>query len=558
MSRKILFFAPLVAGLAWGVGSAHAATTDAGTVYRELKDADPELSGKAQPENLTLPRKKVIVPLGDKEDLLVEVKSVQLLGDLPAGIDPQQISAILMKPKAIKRMSELKALAQEIEDFVHEAGFPVFRVIVPDQEIFNGRVRMLVFNGKIDKIIHVLPTKHRIDDEVIQAYFTDLIKSGGFKRLDFERTMLLLNDLPGIKVRLILNPGAQPGLIDGDVEVIEGSMAKPQLNFDNYGTTSTGKNRATGLLKLNDLTGIGDRLTLMVNASVLPVYAAMVEYKRPVGTSGLTVSANALLSDFSITDPTTNIGTKGSSQSLELGASYPLWLVFGKNVYLDGSVAARAFSTQIDVTAPQKKDIVVGKIGFRGSAIDTFADGFSATNFGNVYFYNGQVSPQSGYVVNDKQNYTKYTYSLVRNQAIPKGFNLLLSLNGLYSNSVLDSSEKMALGGGTAVRAYDPTVIYSNKAQIYTAELGRDLGDLGKFGVIKSSVFYDHGISWSDDVYGHINTLKGAGIMLGLQKWGMFDLRLTYARRVGTSTIGTLQDDRSNTGRVWFNLMTFF
>lgn len=538
---------------------AQAATaTDAGTVYREIKESNPETSDKATAPPPVLRPKKVIVPLGDKEDLVVEVKSVQLLGDLPPGVDPQKISDILMEPKSIKRMSELKTLAQKIEDYVHESGFPLFKVILPDQEIFNGRVRMLVYNGKIDKIIHILPTKHRVDDDFIQTYFTDLIKSGGFKRLDFERTMLLLNDLPGIKVRLILNPGSQPGLIDADAEIVEGSMTKPQVNFDNFGATSTGKNRATALVKFNDVSGVGDRVTVMLNASTEPVYAGMVEYKRPVGTDGLMASINAMLANFSITDPTTNIGTKGSSQSYEAGLSYPLLLVFGKNLYLDTSVASKNFSTQIDVTPTQKKDIVVGKIGLRGSNTDTIADGYSATNFVNLFFYDGQVTPKSGYVDTSIQTYNKTTYALVRNQAIPHGFNLLLSLNGQYSHYVLDSAEKMSLGGATAVRAYDPTAIYSNKAMIYTAELGRDVGDLGKWGVVKSSIFFDEGVSFSDDVYKGINVLKGAGFTLGLQKWGYFDLKLTYARRIQTSTMGTLQDDRSNTGRVWFNLMTFF
>ena len=66
---------------------------------------------------------------------------IQLLGDLPPGIKVETISEILMEPKSITRMSELKALAQRIENVVHDGGYPLFKVIVPDQEIsvFSAR-----------------------------------------------------------------------------------------------------------------------------------------------------------------------------------------------------------------------------------------------------------------------------------------------------------------------------------------------------------------------------------------------------------------------------------
>lgn len=535
-----------------------APAVDAGTVFREIRGNDSSPQKQEQSELPKPIQQRVIVPLGANEDLPVEVKSVQLIGDLPEGISAEKISNILMEPKAIKKMSELKVVAQNIENYVHEAGFPLFKVIVPDQEIFNGRVRMLIYNGKIDRVVHVLPTDHRMSDDVLQAYFSDLIKTGGFKRLDFERTMLLLNDLPGVKVRLILNPGDEQGLINADLEVIEGKMAKWQFNYDNYGSDLTGKNRGTAILKLNDVTGVGDRLTFMGNITTESVFAGLVEYKRPLGTSGLIGSLSTLYSNFAVTDSLTNIGTKGSSYSYEAGLAYPLLLIFSKNLYVEGSIASRDFTTQTDNLTPQKKNIVVGKLGLRGSFTDASFSGYSATNFGNAYVYKGTATPKDGFTDTNPQDYTKATYGLVRYQALPKGFNLLMSMNGQHSYDVLDSSEKMSLGGATAVRAYDPTAMYSNSAQIYTLELSRDLGNLGDFGIIKSSAFYDHGISFSDDVYGGTNTLKGAGISLALQKWGFYEAKISYARRIGTSTMGTLSDDLTNNGRFWLSFMAFY
>ena len=88
--------------------------------------------------------------------------------------------------------------------------------------------------------------------------------------------------------------------------------------------------------------------------------------------------------------------------------------------------------------------------------------------------------------------------------------------------------------------------------------MNKDLGNAGQYGVIKSSVFYDRGSSLHDAVYGGTNTLQGAGVSLALQKWGFYELKGMYAHRIGKSSIGTLQDDTSNFGRLWLSLTTFF
>jgi hemolysin activation/secretion protein len=533
-------------------------TPDAGTVFRELNDANESISKVTNEKKIeeVLRPKRVIVPLGSLEDLPVDVKSIQLLGDLPDQVPVESISKILMSPKSITRMSELKLLAAEIENFVHDAGFPLFHVSIPDQEIFNGRIRMLVYNGKIDKVVNVIGETTRINEEVLQDYFTDLILKGGFKRLDFERTMLLINDLPGIKARLVLEPGREAGLINANLDVVEGPKMRGSFNLDNFGGDQTGRNRATLMLKFDDLTNVGDRLTLMANGTSRNLYAGLVEYKRPLGVSGLIGSVNALFSDFQIAESGGSLGVKGKSQSYEAGLAYPILLVFGKNLYIDGSVANRNFTTEISGSDPQKKNVVAEKIGLRGSFGDNLLKG--GTNFANIYFHDGVVTPKQGYVDTSNQSYQKTTFGISRSQNLPDGFSLQANFTGQRThNNSLDSSEKLSLGGSSAVRAYGPSAMFVDNGNLFTAELAKGLGSLGQYGVIKSSIFYDQGTSISDASFGR-NKIRGAGLSLALQQWGHYEFKMVYARRIGKSEQENLADDISNSGRVWLSLITFF
>ena len=538
--------------------SLFAATPDAGTVFKELNDANQSITSAPEPKKEAEPIRaaRVIVPLGNSEDLLVSVKSIQLLGDLPDDVPVEAISQILMEPKSITRMSELKALATAVEKFVHDAGYPLFHVSIPDQEIFNGRVRMFVYNGKIDKVVNVIGDSLRVEEAVLQSYFTDLVAKGGFKRLDFERTMLLVNDLPGIKAKLVLEPGREAGLITANLNVVEGPKFRGSVTLDNFGGTQTGHNRGTLMLKFDDFSGIGDRLTLMGNATSSNLYAGLAEYKRPLGVSGLIGSVNTLVSSFEIPESAGSPGVKGSSQSYEAGLAYPLLLVFGKNLYVEGSVADRNFNTEISGTDTQKKNIQAEKFGFRGSFADTVLMG--GTNFGNLYFYNSVVNPKQGFADTTSQSYQKMTFGLSRSQNLPNGFALQANLTGQRThNQSLDSSEKFSLGGSSAVRAYGPSAMFVDGGNLFVAEVSKGLGTLGQYGAIKSSFFYDHGVSLYDQTYGK-NTLRGAGVSLALQQWGSYEFKMVYARRVGKSAQENLPDDQSSSGRLWLSLIKFF
>ena len=533
---------------------------DSGNVFRELIDNNQTIKNAVDPGNLPevkdYPRdKKVIAPLGTAEDLPVVVKSIQLVGDLPADVPVDEISAILTKPKSITRMSELNALARQIEEMVRAKGYPLFRVIVPDQEIFNGRVRMLAYNGKIDKLVNITGNPSRIDRQLLQSYFEDLIKTGGFKRLDFERTMLLINDLPGIKARLVLNPGREPGLVDADLEVVEGAAARWNVIADNYGSSSTGKGRITAIGKFDDLTGVGDRFTALANATTQNLYAGMLDYRRPIGISGLVGGLNVLASNYIAAANGASLASQGHSESYEASLTYPLILYFGRNLYADASYASRNFYTSVSGTQAQIENIQVGKGGLRGGFTDSFLNG--ASTFANIYYYSGTVFPQQGYTTTNPSAYQKYTFGLARAQNFPAGFNLFVNWSGQRSGNLLDSSEQFPLGGMNGVRAYGPQALFANQANLFTAELAKDLATAGDYGVIKSSIFYDQGNDISDPIYGS-GMLRGAGVSVSLQKWGFYELKLTYAHRIGTFSGGALLDDGTQTGRVWASLSTFF
>lgn len=510
-----------------------------------------------QPAAAELAAKRVIVPLGSAENLPVRVTSIQLLGDLPPEVPLSEVSDILAAAKAIDRLSELKLLAQRIEQLVQSKGFPFFYVVVPDQEIFNGRVRMLAVNGKIDRVVRIEGQARRLSDERVQEYFRELIESGGFKRADFERTMLLINELPATSARLLLSPGNAPGLVDAKLDLDQGPLMRWSVNLNNQGAESTGRERITTNLKLNDLSGRGDRLSLTVSKTSRDLTAGVVEYRVPIGVRGLSAQFTALRSGFGVDAGLNSLGVKGSTRSAEAALSYPLWLRFDGRVVAEAATSRRSTGNEIEMLDPMRKSLQVNRVGLRATLSDSLGGGgVTSVRMG---FTSGVTTPISGYTDLSRRNFREQIFEVSRNQTLAPDTTLFLSVSGQRTRDALDGSEQIALGGAGAVRAYGGATLFADQGDLYKAELTHVLAaDLGMFGRLRGFAFYDRGVAFMDPVIGGRNTISGAGFGLSLMRWTFYEVRATYAKRIGTSQGGKLPEDQSQSGQFWLNLVAFF
>ena len=521
----------------------------------QVQTAQAPSPAQFQPQVATQPR--VIVPLGTAEELPVRVTSIQLMGELPPDVPLEDVSAILTEPKSITRLSQLKALAQRIEQLIQSRGYPFTYVLLPDQEIFNGRVRMLAINGKLNQVVRLQGDSRRLSDERAQDYFRNLIESGGFKRADFERTMLLLNDLPSMDARLVLSPGSAPGLIEARLQVEEGPLARWSVNLNNHGAESTGRERLTVNLKLNNLSGHGDRLSLTASKTSQNLSASVIEYRTPIGTSGLMAHLTGLYSSFGVDAGLNALAIKGSTRSTELGLSYPVFLRFGRRLYLEGSTTHRSTGSDIEMLETLRKSIQVNRLGLRGSVTDQLGAG-GVTSV-RLSLLDGTVSPKSGFGDLSRSSFRELTFDVVRSQTLTARTSLQLSLSGQRARDALDGSEQMALGGPGAVRAYEATALFADQGNLYKAELTHVLdADLHGAGVLRGFAFYDRGVAFLDPMTGRRNTISGAGGGLSLQRWGHYEIRATYARRIGAPGVSGLQVDPHRAGQFWLNLLAFF
>ena len=78
---------------------------------------------------------------------------------------------------------------------------------------------------------------------------------------NLERSILNLNDVPGIKAKVSLKKGDDPYSSRVVIEAEEGPILTGSINMDNYGNRYTGQNRLTGTLYVKNYTKVGDQIT---------------------------------------------------------------------------------------------------------------------------------------------------------------------------------------------------------------------------------------------------------------------------------------------------------
>ncbi|MBT6297252.1 MAG: ShlB/FhaC/HecB family hemolysin secretion/activation protein, partial [Nitrospina sp.] len=135
----------------------------------------------------------------------------------------------------------LALMATEITALYATKGYFLTRAFVPQQEIFDGVVKIKVMEGRIGKITVKGNKKYDAKD------FLNMMKSVQEEKVLREQTLenklLELNSMLGIKARSILRRGELPGTSDLVLDVTESSRYLFSYDMDNFGSLFTGQNR---------------------------------------------------------------------------------------------------------------------------------------------------------------------------------------------------------------------------------------------------------------------------------------------------------------------------
>ena len=465
----------------------------AGAEQNRLDQSDPTIAEKALPELGTPMPPKMPLPGTDvaRGDAVVagEIRIrpatavvVQGAEDVPATAYADVIAPVLGRQLS---RQELAALASSIGRVVRSRGYPFATAVIAPQAMADGILRVTVDRGRIDAV-RVIGAQNATADAILMK---TLITHQAVRQADLERALLLVGDVPGVRVkdtRFVQQEGFGILLV-----TIEQDRASAYAQIDNRGTDEVGPLRATLLGNVRGIAGDGDELGIVVAQTPIDTSEftfVRARYAAPIDADGsvLAVSGSygwshpgAALRPFDI---------KGRSGDVSVGYLRPLLRRKARSVW--ASVDLRALTT---------RQTLAGRT-LRQDRLATLTGSLNGTMAAGGGTVRGEVAAQFGVPnvsdlasrIDGDGTFTAITYLVDWTAPLTGPFSVVLASAGQVASRPLLAVAEIGLGGPSFGRAYDYAERTGDYGLMGSVEVRADAGRIVP-GVIDRLQFYGFG-----------------------------------------------------------------
>ena len=449
---------------------------------------------------------------------------------------------------------DLLRVAKKITKYYQAKGFLTSYAFIPSQNIKNGVVTICIVESKVDSID---------------------IEGNRWARSWYLKNIIMGKN--GLREGDVFNAGALQGAlreINQEDYIIAQSVVsknddKTQLKldvkdrfplkfdfaWDDYGRSYTGVQRASFLLGLDNVTGMGDKIyggTILSSGAT----GVLAGYSVPISPYGTRLSFDFSNSNINLGGPYKFLNVKGNAQSYALRITHPLIENAKTSVVAYTGIDFVNASTESKLLNSTLSDynLYVLRSGFHGMTDDK-----NGRWLGTLGFDVGLPGATKGEIRGPQGVFFKLVAGATRVQRLFGRTIGILRVNGQYSPNRLYTAEQMQIGGPYTLRGYQPAELIGDYGVTGTAEIRTPIPGLRKIlpnkvkfidDKVRLAVFYDFGwVKENGHLYNYPQNFLhsvGFGSYINLTDW------LSMQFGVGFP-LGTKYYDESS-GRFYFGI----
>jgi hemolysin activation/secretion protein len=370
--------------------------------------------------------------------------------------------------------------------------------------------------------------------------------SGGelIAEAELDRALLLLSDVPGVRVNAVLKPGSAVGTADMDVETRYNRLALANVSLDNYGNRYIGRARLSGNFNIVNPFHHGDILSANIISTGEGMNYGRVGYDTLLNGQGTRAGGAYSALHYKLGSTASALDANGTATVASLWAKHPLVRSKRYNIYAQLQYDAKNLRDHIDVNSLRTdRHLDNWIVSVNGDLRDNLlAGGMSMASLGwtsgRAGFDNFSAAASDAATARTSGGFSKWNANIARLQGLTPRDSLYVNLSGQWADGNLDSAEKMSAGGPYTVRAYDIGAISGDSGYAGTVEMRHDLGALlfGNWQVL----------AFLDTAYVKVNrhpwtkaensaTLSGAGIGLNWAGPDQWRASMSVATRLGAA-----------------------
>jgi hemolysin activation/secretion protein len=353
----------------------------------------------------------------------------------------------------------LEQLAKAMSDAYADSDVALYTVVVPDQDLSNGVVRVIVAEGFVEKIAFGDGATKQL-----RAYAAQLAKEKPLTRRTLERYISLMRDIPGATVDVQLLKGAKAG---GVVMQIAAKRKHVDVSagYDNLGTGQLGTSQVRATVTGYSLLRDGDRtdVTGLASPDFKRLRYIAASHTTLIGHDGLSLTASG---GYLSTRPKHST-VDGDARTFGLSASYPVIRGYKRNlsatVGLDGIDSdAATFGTTFSSDHTRALRLAGGYAQTGPKSVLTVGASYSRgldilSARGTPDFTDTRFDKVTGRVTYDRQ--------------LGKRLFIHTRATGQYSKDKLAAVERLAIGGPDFGRAFDQAILTGDRGYAGSFEL---------------------------------------------------------------------------------------
>jgi hemolysin activation/secretion protein len=421
-------------------------------------------------------------PLVDQEEVYFTVVNFIVEGN--SLFEEERIQEILRPFKGFaQQVKDMEQARVALENSYHEAGYPTVLVVLPQQKIEEGTIRLEVVESRVNTLT-VSGNRFFSTDHVLSKMAS--VRVGAILHEPTLRKELSgVNAHPDRNVTPVLKPGEAAGTVNLELKVDDRLPLHASVTGDNRGALNTPQNRIVAEAQYTNVWDLDHIVTLQTvqtpeNWGEVQVYG--MTYVAPLGDPRRLFSLYGSISDTSSSLAGTNlpvggggtVGIGGNSKIAGMRYSFP-W---------EGNHEIKhLFSAGLDYKRLEKSTADFG--GILGTAVVSSPveylplslgytgvlghhSGVSAVNFGLKGYVAGVLPDgkkedfagdpndpdKPGNRVGSTGTFGIIQGSFDRTQFLPSDFLLTAHVDGQWANEPLIAVEQLFAGGMDTARGY--------------------------------------------------------------------------------------------------------
>lgn len=486
----------------------------------------------AQAEIEDMPASSDVAPLVHGSNATLLVRQFLLEGVVEragAGITLARLDASIHELHNIQGVQltvlDIHHIADALTRIYHNAGYPFTKVIVPAQEIIEGRVTLQVVEPTVGSI-HVRGGSS-YDQAQMESAFSSVIGEV-VNAKEVETLVRRVNGFPGLSTFSYFSKGARPNTTRINIKIQKEVSWQVLAKVDNYGVETTGQTRGLTSLTLNNPLGFADQLSLGIMQSVgaeeeeNTTYGSFF-YRAPLFHSAFSVGLLASNNQFDIGRDFADLGLQGEASIARADLRY-LW---SSSRSLSGSVMVYGDAKRSELQSELNTDVLDKEETSNGSGllltVNYRGEGSPLQQKLFIDIYTGDYEIEYGEdaaIVAAEDSFVK---SQVRYQLRWDWLSLYSQIQwdirAQHSDVALPSIEQISASGPYAIRGLE-TGFYSSDNGAITSLQWRFmhpswLGDTvskGVSGMFVPFVFYDAAVLERIAMENEQLTVSGAGV----------------------------------------------